>query len=273
MIVACQGTSGAFSNLAANELFPDARIAFYPSFQETLTAVSNDNADCAVVPVENSVAGRVMDIHNLLPHTHLYITGEHFLRIEQQLLGLPQASLSDIRIVLSHPQALSQCSRFLTTAGLTVKSVGNTALAAQTVAEKGDVSLAAIASKVAAQTFGLKILKHNIENDADNTTRFWILSKRPAPPPAGDNVITSLIFFIPNVPAALYNALGAFAHHGVNLTRLENYIDCKKRGSAAFFADIQANPADAAFKEAFRELKEHTEKISVLGVYPASEKR
>lgn len=273
MHIACQGTSGAFSHLAAKALFPEEPVSFFASFQETLNAVTDNKVDRAVIPVENSLAGRVMDIHNLLPKAGLYIVGEHFLRVEHHLQALPHASLKNIKTVMSHPQALAQCSQELFYLNVETKAMPNTALAAETVAKSSDISLAAIASEIASEKFGLKILKRNIEDSSENTTRFLALAKQPLPHPTTENTMTSLLFFIPNVPGALYNALGAFAHHGINLTRLESYIDCRKQGTAGFFVDIKANPTSLDYQNAFRELKKYSEKISVLGVYPACKNR
>lgn len=267
--IACQGCKGAFSHLAGKEIFNEAQFLFFPTFEETLEAVKKGIAEKAVIPVENSEAGRVMDIHILLPASGLFITGEHFLRIEHHLLGVKGARSEEIKTICSHVQALSQCARSLKEIGAAVRPAVNTAVAAQDVARAGDVSIAAIASKAAAEEYGLCILKHNIEDSPDNRTRFLILSAEPEAVSKERPAITSFVFWTRNIPAALYKSLGGFATNGINILRLESYVDPKHFVSAGFFVDVEARPETKAFEYAFNELAFFSEKIQILGTYSA----
>ncbi|MGN0903753.1 MAG: prephenate dehydratase domain-containing protein [Alphaproteobacteria bacterium] len=267
--IACQGCEGAFSHLAAKDVFAGDAFVFFPTFEETLSAVREGQADHAVIPVENSEAGRVSDIHTLLPASGLFITGEHFLRIRHHLLGLPGTKAEDIRAVRSHVQALSQCARTLAAAGIKGRPAANTAVAARETAAEGDPSIGAIASETAAELYGLSILRRNMEDSPGNTTRFLILSAQAGEVPADVPAITSFVFRVRNIPAALYKALGGFATNGVNILRLESYVDPKHFVSAAFFVDIESRPEQDAFRRAFDELDFFSEKIQILGTYPA----
>lgn len=268
--VAVPGAFGAFSHLAAAEVFPAAAFVFFPTFAQVLNAVKDERVDAGVVPVENSLAGRVTDIHRLLPSAGVCITGEHFLRIEHHLCGMKGAKPEDVKTVYSHAQALAQCSLYLTKTGVKTRACENTALAARAVAEQQDKSCGAVASQAAAKQYGLKILKRNIEDSEDNRTRFLILSKTQKPVEDGARVITSFVFFVKHEPAALYHALGVFAAGGINLLRLESYVDSKNFTSAGFFADVSADLTAGKGKEALDDLRKHTLKVTVLGRYPAS---
>ena len=269
-----QGAPGAYSHIACKELFPGAEYIACDTFEQAMELVDKGEADYAVIPVENSNAGRVSDVHFLLPKTDLTIVGEHFLRVEHQLLALPGAKLEDIEAAASHPQALAQCSAFLKKHAIKALSRIDTAKSCERIVETQDKTRAAIASKLAAEIYGLNILAANIENDSNNTTRFLIMSKRKSMPvDDGSKFITSLVFHVKNIPAALYKALGGFATNGVNLIKLESYVVGGNFVSAQFYAEIESHPESRAFKLAFEELKFYSEKIHFLGTYKANPRR
>ena len=259
--IAYQGVAGAYSHIASKTLFPDAEYIPCFSFAEAFALVQQEKADLAVIPVENSNAGRVSDVHLLLPQTGLSISGEFFLKIEHQLLGLPGSRLEDIKQALSHPQALAQCSKFLSSNNITPKAESESLQ---------DKSCAAIASALAAETYGLEILASNIENASNNTTRFLIMSPHSQiPEDDGGDFITSFIFRAKNIPAALYKALGGFATNGINITKLESYLLDGKFVSAQFYVEIESHPSRIAFKNAFAELEFFSTYVHMLGTYPA----
>ncbi len=224
-----------------------------------------------MIPIENSVAGRVADIHHLLPESDLYIVGEDFERIRHQLLGLPGAKIDDLKAVLSHTHALGQCRNVIRELGLVAVREADTAGSARIVKEQGDKTQAAIASKLAAEIYGLEILKADIEDAAHNTTRFVVLASEPddAEPDSGP-VITTFIFRVRNVPAALYKALGGFATNGVNMTKLESYQLEGSFNATMFHADIEGHPNDRHVSLALEELSFFSSEVKVLGTYPAS---
>lgn len=268
--IAYQGVAGAYSHIASQTVYPGQEYVSCPSFEEAFAAVSCEKADYAMIPVENSNAGRVSDVHFLLPQTGLHIIGEFFLRIEHQLLGLPEAQLSDIKSASSHPQALAQCAQYLKKRKIRPIQRIDTALSCQDILRNGDVSQAAIASSLAAEIYGLKILASNIENTADNTTRFLIMSQNGTPPrDDGGNFITSFIFKTRNIPAALYKALGGFATNGINITKLESYLLDGKFVSAQFYVEIESHPERPNFKNALDELKFYAQDWHILGSYRA----
>lgn len=268
--IACQGVPGAFSHRAAKQVFPDGAIRFYSTFEAVLDAVSNGREDYAVLPVENSAAGRVADLHRLLGTLPLYVSGEHFLRIRHCLLGKADATEEAIRIVRSHPQALAQCRSFLEKAGYKTEAAGNTAMAAKEVAATDGTDVAAIASETAAELYGLKILREGIEDSKLNTTRFWILSRQPAVIGDRKNVLTSFLFWVKNKPAVLYKCLGGFATNGIDLLRLESYVDPERfLTSAGFLVDVAADGGSEDFRRAMDELAFFAEKVKILGTYPA----
>ena len=269
--IAFQGEPGANSHLACSEAFPDMEAVACPTFEDALIAVRNGEAAYAMIPIENSVAGRVADIHHLLPGADLYIVGEHFLRVRHQLMAKPGAKLTDIKKVLSHTHALGQCRRTLMQLGLRPVPEADTAGSARIVAESEDPSLAAIASKLAAEIYGLEILKSDIEDEVHNTTRFVILSRDPddAEPEDGP-VVTTFIFRVRNVPAALYKALGGFATNGVNMTKLESYQLEGTFNATMFYADIEGHPADRMVQLALEELSFFSSEVKLLGTYRAS---
>lgn len=269
-----QGAPGAYSHIACKELFPGAEYIACDTFEQAMELVDKGEADYAVIPVENSNAGRVSDVHFLLPKTDLTIVGEHFLRVEHQLLALPGAKLEDIEAAASHPQALAQCSAFLKKHAIKALSRIDTAKSCERIVETQDKTRAAIASKLAAEIYGLNILAANIENEPNNTTRFLIMCKKKSMPvDDGSKFITSLVFHVKNIPAALYKALGGFATNGVNLIKLESYVIGGNFVSAQFYAEIEAHPESRAFKLAFEELKFYSEGIHFLGTYKANPRR
>ena len=223
--IAFQGELGAFSHATAVEVFPDDQPVPCVTFEQTIGAVQAGEADYAVVPIENSLYGRITDIHHILPESGLYIVGEYYLPVRMNLLGVPGATLSDIEAVQSLSVALGQCRKFIAKHKLrTINSV-DTAGSAREVAEKGDRTVAAIASRFAAETYGLDVIAENIEDAAHNTTRFLIMARDPiAPKPNGTKIKTTFVFRVRNVPAALYKAMGGFATNSVNMTKLESYM-------------------------------------------------
>ena len=267
---AYQGVPGAYSYIAAQTIYPNQEYISCLSFEQAMNSVQSDEADFAMIPVENSNAGRVSDVHFLLPQTGLSIVGEFFLRIQHQLLGLPEAELTDIKTASSHPQALAQCSTFLKKHNIRPVQRIDTALSCQDVINNKDKSQAAIASKSAAEIYGLKILAPDIENADNNTTRFLIMSpKAVVPEDDGSTFITSFIFKAKNIPAALYKALGGFATNGINITKLESYLLEGKFVSAQFYVEIESHPARQSFKNAFEELKFFSSELHILGTYQA----
>ena len=269
--IACQGVPGAFSHLAAKQVFPEKEVLFYATFEAVLDAVMQGKAACALLPVENSAAGRVADMHRLLGNLPLYVTGEHFLRIRHCLLGTKRARVEDIRVVRSHPQALSQCHTFLKNLGVKTEAVGNTAAAAQEIASLNQNDIAAVASETAAELYGLKVLKTGIEDSKLNTTRFWILSRTPATDVDPENAVTSFVFWVKNKPAVLYKCLGGFATNGIDLLRLESYVDPECfLTSAGFLVDVAAHNETPAFCRAMEELAFFSEKVKILGTYRAA---
>ena len=271
MKIVYQGVAGAYSHIAAQKVFPGQSYLPCETFEQAMDMVQQNLADIAVIPVENSNAGRVADVHFLLPRTGLYINGEYFLRVEHQLLGLPEARLEDIVSASSHPQALAQCSKFLKEHKIFPLARIDTAKSCQDVLNFRDKTKAAIASKLAAEIYGLKILRANIENDGNNTTRFLLMSREnKIPVDDGGRFITSCIFRVKSIPAALYKALGGFATNGINLTRLESYLVDGKFVSARFYVGIECHPARKAFQNAFDELRFFVEELHMLGTYAAS---
>lgn len=268
--VAFQGQPGAYSHLAVRQLFPGFEALPCESFEDAFQVVREKSARYAVIPVDNTVAGRVADVHHLLPRGGLHIIGEHFLRVNHHLLALPGASLGTIRTVLSHTHALGQCRNFIRRHGYRPKVVADTAGAAAEVAAAGDPTQAAIASRLAAEIYGLEILASDLEDAEHNTTRFLVLAREPRIPAVGSGpVITTFVFTVRNVPAALYKALGGFATNGVNMLKLESYID-GSFAQAQFYADILGHPEEDRVRLAFEELRFFAQHVELLGVYPAS---
>src|SRR3954468_19324728 len=271
--IAFQGEPGAYSDLACRRVFPAMTTLPCAGFEDAFAAVRDDAARLAMIPIENSVAGRVADIHHLMPDSGLYIIGEHFERVNHHLLALPGATLHRVRGVGSHVPALSQCRNFLRTHGLPPVVRADTAGSAAEIRELGDPSIAAIASELAGEIYGLISLARNIEDAEHNTTRFVIMSREPVRPPRGAATVTSFVFNVRNVPAALYKALGGFATNGVNMTKLESYMVGGQFTATQFYADVEAHPDDRPLKLALEELAFFSTEVRLLGVYPAHKLR
>ena len=269
--VSYQGERGANSHLACREVFADCDAVACATFEDALAAVKTGDARYAMIPIENSVAGRVADIHHLLPGAGLHIVGEHFLRVRHQLLAVPGATLETVKKALSHTQALGQCRTTLRKLGLKPVPEADTAGSARLVAEARDPTLAAIASSLAAEIYGLNILAHDIEDEQHNTTRFVVLANAPGDAKAGDGpVVTTFIFRVRNVPAALYKALGGFATNSVNMTKLESYQLDGRFVATMFYADVEGHPGDPPVARALEELSFFSTEVHILGAYPAS---
>ncbi|MFS8036967.1 prephenate dehydratase [Xanthobacter sp. AM11] len=265
-----QGEPGANSHIACREVFPDDEAVPCPTFEDAFAAVEGGAAAFAMIPIENSVAGRVADIHHLMPHSALNIVGEHFLPLSHQLMAVKGARLATLRTVQSHVMALGQCRKAIRALNLTPVIGADTAGSAREIAEAGDITRAAIASRLAAEIYGLDILSENIEDEAHNTTRFIILSRDGEWAPAGNGpVITTFVFRVRNVPAALYKALGGFATNGVNMTKLESYQMDGHFTATQFYADVDGHPDDRNVKLALEELAFFSREMRILGVYPA----
>jgi prephenate dehydratase len=268
--IAFQGWPGANSDLACRRVFPGRDTLPCPSFEDTIAAVHDDRAVLAMIPVENSVAGRVADIHHLLPSSGLHIVAEHFQRVTHHLLAVPGTRIEQIARVHSHVHALGQCKGLIRRLGLEPVPHADTAGAARMVAERGDPADAAIASQLAAEIYDLTALKDAIEDAEHNTTRFLVMAKRPDWPEAGaGRVITSFVFEVRSVPAALYKALGGFATNGVNMTKLESYMVGGRFAQAQFYADVEGHPEDRPVRLALEELAFFSKNLMLLGVYPA----
>jgi prephenate dehydratase len=242
-----------------------------PTFEDALAAVKSGAAKLAMIPIENSVAGRVADIHHLLPHSGLHIVAEHFERVRHQLLTLPGVKMSELETVRSHVMALGQCRKAIRALKLKQVVAADTAGAARELRESRDRGAAVIASRLAAEIYGLKVAKADIEDAEHNTTRFVVLAAKPVRSRKGDGpVITSFVFRVRNVPAALYKALGGFATNGVNMTKLESYQLEGSFNATMFYADIEGHPDERPVKLAMEELHFFTTEVTVLGTYPAS---
>ncbi|WP_424931540.1 prephenate dehydratase [Amaricoccus macauensis] len=266
--ISFQGVPGAYSHQACAEAFPDFEDLPCNTFEGAIAAVKEGRADLAMLPVENSTYGRVADIHQLLPESGLYIVGEHFLRVHINLLALPGTQLADVRTAMSHTVLLGQCRGFLQEHKLSRRVAADTAGAAQAVAEKRDPAVAALASELAAKIYGLEVLARHIEDHANNTTRFLVMSPKPAEAPRGD-VLTTFVFRVRNIPAALYKAMGGFATNGVNMTKLESYMVNGHFTATQFYADIEGHPEDPPVQRALEELAFFTDHLQIIGVYPA----
>ncbi|MDE0877555.1 MAG: prephenate dehydratase [Sphingomonas bacterium] len=263
--VAFQGAPGANSHVAAVEAFPECLPLPCFSFEDAIDAVKAGDADCAIIPIENSLHGRVADIHFLLPESGLVITGEHFLPIRHALMGV--GARDEVREALSHPQALGQCRHWLKAHGIAPVAYPDTAGAAAMVAERGAVSVAALAPPGAAEIYGLTLFASDIADADHNMTRFVVLARAGTPPVGDGPWMTTLIFEVKNVPAALYKAMGGFATNGVNMTKLESYQRGGSFAASEFYADIVGKPGDATVDRAIEELGFHSKWVRVLGTY------
>jgi prephenate dehydratase len=273
--IAYQGEPGSNSHLVCQRHHPDHDAVACASFEDVFAAVEGGDADLAMIPIDNSIAGRVADIHHFLPTSTLHIVGEHFLRIQFTLMGVPGATVDTIRTVHSHVHALGQCRKVIRELGLTPVVSGDTAGAAREIAELADATQAAIAPPLAAEIYGLEVLRSDVEDEDHNTTRFVVLSRDYVEAPAGEGpVVTSFVFNVRNLPAALYKALGGFATNGVNMTKLESYmVDGSFTGATQFLAEVDGHPADPGLSRALEELAFFTTDVKVLGVYPAAPER
>jgi prephenate dehydratase len=269
--VAYQGEPGANSDAACRAVFPSHDPLPRPTFEDAFEAVDGGLADVALIPVENSIAGRVADIHHLLPESGLSIVGEYFMPIHFQLMALPGTTLDDITAVRSHVHAVSQCRRYLRKQGWSAVVADDTAGAAREVAEGGDRHVAALAPRLAADLYRLEVLAEDVEDEHHNTTRFLVLAREPRSyPPDGDPMITTFVFRVRNVPAALYKAMGGFATNGVNMTKLESYQLGGTFFATQFYADVEGHPDQRPLALALEELAFYSVHLRVLGTYPAS---
>jgi len=272
--IAYQGEPGANSHLVCMQHYPEWEALACASFEDVFASVESGEADLAMIPIDNSIAGRVADIHHFLPTSGLHIIGEHFLQIQFTLMGVPGSSLQTIRTVHSHVHALGQCRRVIRELGLVPVISGDTAGAAREISELVDPTQAAIAPALAAEIYGLTILREDVEDEDHNTTRFVVLSREPDPAAADAGpVVTSFVFNVRNLPAALYKALGGFATNGVNMTKLESYMVGGEFTATQFLAEVDGHPDDPPLKRAFEELSFFTTDVKVIGVYPADEFR
>ena len=268
--IAFQGVHGAYSDLACSVVYPEWQTLPCETFEDAFAAVTEKRADLAMIPIDNSVAGRVADIHHLMPDSGLHIIGEHFQRISHQLLAPKGATLDSIKTVHSHVHALSQCRKLIRELGLKAIVHADTAGAAADVAKGGDTSQAAIASSLAAKRYGLVTLRSDIEDAEHNTTRFMVMSREAVTPKPGSGpVMTTFVFRVRNVPAALYKAMGGFATTGVNMTKLESYMLGGRFSATQFYADVEGHPEERNLRLALEELSFFSRELKILGVYPA----
>jgi prephenate dehydratase len=265
-----QGEPGANSDIACREAYPDYQPLPCPTFEDCFTALANGEADLGMIPIENSVAGRVADIHHLMPESGLHIIGEWFLPIRNQLMAPKGASLKTIKTVESHVMALGQCRGVIRELRLKPIVHADTAGSAREVSESKDITRAAIASRLAAEIYGLDILKEDVEDASHSTTRFIVLSREKKWTARGNGkVVTTFVFRVRNVPAALYKAMGGFATNGINMTKLESYMVGGNFFATQFYADVEGHPDDSALVFALEELRFFSKELTILGVYPA----
>ena len=267
--IAFQGEPRAYSHLACNEAYPDFEPVPCETFEDAFAAVSEGSAGLAMIPIENSLGGRVADMHHLLPESSLYIIDEHFQAVQHCLLAPPGASLEGLKSIESHTQALAQCRGLIRELGVQAVHVADTAGAARDVAERADPRIGAIASKLAGEIYALQTLRTRIEDRLGNTTRFLVMSRaRVEPDPRDGPCMTSLVFQVRSIPASLYKALGGFATNGINITKLESYIVDASFTVAQFYAEIEGHPSDTNVAHALEELQFFCAKLKVLGTYP-----
>ena len=272
--IAFQGEKGAYSHLASLEIFPKAEVKACPTFEEAFRLAKENSEYKIVIPIENSLAGRVADIHYLIPKYKLQIHAEHFQKVRHNLLGTKDSRIEDIKTVRSHSQALGQCQKMILSNNLKPIVSADTAGSAKFIAEKKDKTDSAIASELAAKIYDLKILKTNIEDETENITRFLIMGKNSSHPEnKGKKYITSCIFKLKSIPAALYKALGGFATNGVNLCKLESFAVKNTFDQVNFYIDIEGHIEDPNLQKALEELGFHTQKLDILGVYEANKFR
>ena len=272
--IAFQGELGAYGHEACADARPDFEPLPCGTFESAIDAVRNGSADLGMIAVENSTYGRVADVHSLLPESGLHIVDETFVRVHVNLLSKPDAQLSDIQEAHGHPVILPQCGVFLRDHSITGRTSSDNARAAREVASGDDISVAALASELAADIYGLKVLARHIEDHARNTTRFLIMARDPDLTRRGEfGIMTSFVFRVRNIPAALYKAMGGFATNSVNMTKLESYMVGGEFTATQFYSEIEGHPDDANVKLAMEELGYFTDHLHVLGVYPAAARR
>lgn len=269
--ISFQGAHGAYSDIACREMFPGLQTVPCNTFEDAFSAVQTGQTDLAMIPVDNTLAGRVADVHHLMPKSGLSIIGEHFLKIEHTLLGVKGAKIGDIKYVHSHLHALPQCRKVIKELGLKPFVHADTAGAAEEVSKKGDKEHAAIASSLAGEIYGLDTLRKDVQDADHNTTRFVVLSREPVVPKLDDGkpYITSFIFSVRNIPAALYKAMGGFATNNINMVKLESYVNPKFQ-VAQFYVDVVGHPEQRPLQLAMEELGFFAREVTILGSYPAS---
>jgi prephenate dehydratase len=267
--IAFQGEPGANSDEACRAHFPDYESLPCATFEDAFEAVKSGVADLGMIPVENSIAGRVADVHHLLPSSGLYIIGERFKPIRFQLMANRGVKLEDVKTVASMPIALAQCRKVLRKLGVKLAAASDTAGAAKDLAEHPDPARAAVSPRLAAQLYGLDILLEDIEDEHNNTTRFLVMAREPVSPPPGAPCVTAFVFKVRNIPAALYKAMGGFATNGVNMTKLESYMEDGGFTATLFYAEVDGRPEDPGLTLAFDELKFFTHRFEVLGTFQA----
>ncbi len=267
--IAFQGAPGANSDEACRTHFPDYEPLACATFEEAFEAIKSGEAELGMIPVENSIAGRVADVHHLLPSSGLYIVGERFKPIRFHLMANAGVKLEAIKTVASMPIALAQCRKTLKKLGVKLEGAGDTAGAAKALAEHPDPAKAAVAPRLAASLYGLDILLEDIEDEKHNTTRFLVMAREAASPPKDAACITSFVFRVRNIPAALYKALGGFATNGVNMGKLESYMENGVFAATMFYSEVDGRPDDPALARAFDELKFYSDHFAVLGTYAA----
>ena len=267
--IAFQGEPGAYSHQACRSARPDMEPLPCRTFEDVIETVRSGKAELAMLPVENSTYGRVADIHHLLPESGLHIIDEAFVRVHISLLALPDVKLQDVQEAMSHPVLLGQCRGFLREHGIRSITGADTAGSAKEVADRGIKSLAALAAPLAGEIYGLNSLADRIEDRQNNTTRFLLMAREPDQSRRAEDMLTSFVFRVRNIPAALYKAMGGFATNGVNMTKLESYMVDGVFTATQFYADIQGHPDDPEVARALEELGYFTSMLNILGVYPA----
>ena len=271
--IAFQGTYGAYSDLVCRKFYKSYQTHPCLTFEQTLLSVSSGEVELAMIPVENSIAGKVTDMHILLENTNLKIIAEHYHRIKHYLLGKKNVKLNDLKNVYSHIHALSQCKKSINKLGLNSINFIDTAGAAEFISRSKNISDSAVASELAAKIYNLKVFKKNLEDEMNNVTRFLVFSKNSVKIGSRKKVITTLIFKTKNLPASLYKALGGFATNGINLTRLENFFMNKNFDQSSFLIDVESHPETESFLHAVKELRYYASNVKILGYYIASKYR
>ena len=271
--IAFQGELGAYSHQACAETYPQMEPLACRTFEDAISAVQTGVAQLAMLPVENTTYGRVADIHRLLPESGLHIIDEAFVRVHINLLGVPGSRIEDIKDAYSHLVLLPQCGSFLQANNIQGHVSPDNARAAREVAEAGDTSQAALASELAGQVYGLDVLARHIEDNDHNTTRFLVMSPEPDMSRRSDKMMTTFVFRVRNIPAALYKAMGGFATNGVNMTKLESYMVDGSFTATQFYADIDGHPEDRSVQLALEELDYFTSQVKILGTYPSDVER